>query len=188
MTPVRGRRAQGLRGGPRSAAISRRVVLLCWIVAALALAPTAAARLTPIVPPSNGAGNVYLETLPGPGGSQALGSAGGTAALNGSASGGTRTSSAGQATGTSQGVATSPAARQALAGNGHATRVVRNLAPQSRPRVPLSDQATKAESPAGSIGKLVVGHGRSGLGVALPLILGAATVAAIAFALRRRLG
>jgi hypothetical protein len=170
-------------------AIRRMLAVACCLSAALVLAPTGAARLTPIIPPGNGAGNQYLETLPGPGGSQPLHPNGGpTSGPSGSASTGVQTSPAGTTAATGQQLASTPAGNQTLARHGEVGRVVRDLAPQSRPTLALSTPGAGAESPANSIGKLIVGRGHSGLGVALPLILGAAAVAAIAFALRRRFG
>ena|SRR5437763_6181348 len=165
----------------RRKAFGPMIAVACCLLAVLACAPIAAARLTPIVPPANGAGNEYLETLPGPGGSQPLGSqppGSGAASQNGPSTSGASSA------------ATSPgsAGLQTLARSGAAGRSVRDLAPRSRPSLPLAAPVTKPDSPAGSVGRLIVGKGRSGLGIALPLILGAATVAAIAFALRRRFG
>jgi hypothetical protein len=166
--------------GPK--AVGRTIVPAGCVVAVLASAASAGARLTPIVPPSNGAGNVYLETLPGPSGSQSLNSGGSQS------TGPAETPSNGSRANGAQPSPIGSSELQTLAKREEAGRVVRGLAPQSHPRVALSAPATKAQSPAGSVGKLIVGNGRSGLGLALPLILGAAVVAAIAFALRRRAG
>lgn len=174
MTRVRGIRLQA-RSGLVAAA-------LC-LVPALAWTPDAVARVTPIVPPSNGAGNVYLETLPGPGGNQQLGSGSGGSVANGSGSNGAQSSAA-----SGQRSAIGTTGLQTLTKSGESGRVVRGLAPQSHSRALLSTPAGQADSPAGSVGKLIEGHGRSGLGIALPLILGAAAVAAIAFAVRHRSG
>jgi hypothetical protein len=169
-------------------AASRVIACACCVAAVLTLAPVAAARVTPIVPPANGAGNEYLETLPGPGGGHQLGSTPGSSGPGGAAAAKAQSSSTSSSTGTSQGLDVAPTALQTLAGSGEAGRVVRDLAPRSRPRVSLSTPATAADSPASSAGSLIVGRSRSGLGIALPIILGVTTLAAIAFAVRRRLG
>lgn len=180
MTRVRGIRLQAGSGLVAAA--------LC-LVAALAWTPGAVARITPIVPPSNGAGNVYLETLPGPGGNQPLGSGSSqTSASGGSAANGSSSERAQSSAASGQRSAIGIAGLQTLAKAGESGRVVRGLAPESHSRAPLSTPAAQADSPAGSVGKVIAGHGRSGLGIALPLILGAAAVAAIAFAVRRRFG
>lgn len=171
-------------------AVRPPLALICCLTAGVLWAPTAAARVTPIVPPANGAGNQYLETLPGPSGSQALGTSESQSsnssgdALRGTAPNGTQPAAAGTAAGTSL----SPSAIRALSRHGQAGALVRGLAPQSRATVPIAAAAAKPDSAASSVGRLVVGKDRSGLGIALPLILGAATLAAIAFALRRRRG
>jgi hypothetical protein len=158
--------------------LTRVVVSVGCLVAVLTFAPIAGAAVTPIVPPANGAGNEYVESLPGPGGNHPLSAASGPSPSKTQAS----------SPGSSQGLAIAPSAAQTLAKSGRAGRIVRDLAPQPRARAALSAPTAKATSPASSIGSLIGGTGRSGLGIGLPIILGVATVAAIAFALRSRLG
>lgn len=187
MTPV----VDALRGKGRPTIFAAGCLVGCLVGARVA-----SAHVAPVVPPGNSAGNQYVPALPGPGGNQPLWPTG-TVPSPGQASpaGAPGAPGVGPRTPPAD-LALAPRKPEIVAHHGVPGRVVRDLTQRLRTQVRLarsstnatSPGSTKAASPSASIAELVEGGTSSGLGGVLPVILGVATVAAIAFALRRRVG
>lgn len=163
--------------------MKQKLTITFVAIAAMVLAPAALAQK----PPDNGAVDEYTEGVPGSGGETPSGSSSGSGGASGS---------------DSSGSAVSPSNIEALESHGEdgaaAATLAQATAPDGAGKSPEGQKAgSDATSPAvgaaepGGLSaavETVTGDGSSGMGILLPILLGAIAVGVMALALRRRGG
>lgn len=157
---------------------------IATIAGTLALPTGALAKSTTYAPPGNSGVDQYLETVPTGGGGHATS---GPASTGGGGGGGGGSNPSGGASATSSALSAGTAKR--LAAQGAAGRAVKRLVKQTAPpRSPAANPngAQGRGAVSAALHPLVSHSGDGGVGILLPLFLGATLLVTVAVVLRRR--